>query len=235
MLVPRRSLTPELLDSPHVKMNDLRANLRDIRWLNRWVGGVAIALRCTDQVTAGMSSVRVLDVATGSADIPLALNRWAHHRGLDLEVVGLDISDEILAEARHTVGSCAIQLVKGDARRLPFDDRTFDVVLCSLALHHLDSIGACSALREMWRVARRAVIVIDLRRSYPAYAGTWMVTRAFARNRMTRHDGPLSVLRAYTPREVGALATAAGLEGWAVRRRWPYRQVLTARRTVGHV
>lgn len=121
-------------------------------------------------------------------------------------------------------------LIRGDARRLPFADGAFDAVSLCLALHHFDPDEAAVVLREMQRVARSAMVVIDLHRNVAAYAGVWLLTRTMARNRLTKHDGPLSVLRAYTVPEVRELARVAGIPGAHVRWHAPARLSLVARK-----
>jgi len=223
---PTRRDTPELLDEPHAVLADLPANLRDIRNLNRWFGGTSLALNTVLRLTSGWASVSVLDVATGSADIPLALWRALHRSGVEPSIVALDSSAEVLAEAVSQLDGAPVELKHGDAQLLPYPDNSFDIVLCCLALHHFSPEGAVSVLGEMWRVARRGMIVIDLRRSYLAYAGTWLATRTVARNRLTRHDGPLSVLRAYTPEELCGLARRAGIPNPTIKRHAFFRQSL---------
>lgn len=225
---PTRRDTPELLDQPQAVLADLPANLRDIRNLNRWFGGTSLALNTVLRLTAGCTSVSVLDVATGSADIPLALWHALHRSGLEPSMVALDSSPEVLAEAAAQLDGAPVELQQGDARALPYPDHSFDIVLCCLALHHFPPHEAVSVLGEMWRVARRGMIVIDLRRGYLAYAGTWLATHTVARNRLTRHDGPLSVLRAYTPEELSGLARRAGVANPTIERHIFFRQSLVA-------
>jgi hypothetical protein len=86
----------------------------------------------------------------------------------------------------------------------------------------------------MWRVTCGFVVVTDLTRSYPAYVGTWLATHTLATNVLTRHDGPLSVLRAYTPREMGDLARSAGIYPVAIARRPLFRQVLVGHKSSEH-
>jgi ubiquinone/menaquinone biosynthesis C-methylase UbiE len=117
-------------------------------------------------------------------------------------------------------------LARADVRTLPWSDGAFDVVSCCLALHHFTSVDAVRALREMWRVASSAIVVTDLTRSYAAYIGTWLATRTVASNVLTKHDGPLSVLRAYSPQEMGELAAAAGISPVTVQAYPLFRQVL---------
>lgn len=139
----------------------------------------------------------------------------------------MDLSPEVLMEAGADRDG-TVKLMQADARQLPFADEQFDVVSLFLALHHFDPTEAAQVLREMWRVASVGIVVTDLSRSVPAYLGVWLLTRTMARNRLTKHDGPLSVLRAYTVAEVRELARQAGLPVALVRRHGPARLSLVA-------
>ena len=233
---PARRDQLELLDDPARVSADLPANLADIRRLNRWFGGTPLVRRYVSSLLPADGTARILDVATGSADIPLSLHVWGRRRGLRLDIHALDLHDAVLAEARRVIGEAPIRLHRGDARALCFDDRSFDIVTCSLALHHFEPSEAVRVLEEMWRVARRAVLAVDLTRGYAGHLGAWLATRTIARNRLTRHDGPLSVLRSYTPAEMADLAGRAGIHDAVVRRHAFFRQALAARKdtTRGH-
>lgn len=226
--IPERSDRLELMDDPNPDRSDLAANLRDIRLMNRWLGGTAFALHHVRRLLAGHTQASLLDVATGSADIPLALRRWAARRGAMLEVTGLDASDAILREADKPAEAAGLHLVQGDARCLPWRDESYDVVMCCLAIHHFGPGDVETVLSEMWRTCRIGTVVIDLARSYEAYAATWLLTKAPIFNGMTQNDGPLSVLRAYTPEELGTLAQRSGLRHIRQRRHYPFRQALVA-------
>jgi ubiquinone/menaquinone biosynthesis C-methylase UbiE len=154
-----------------------------------------------------------LDVATGSADIPEAVLRLARQANVPVRIVGLDYSAPILRFAREQVGTLdAIRLVRGDAFDLPFADNSFDYVLCSLAFHHFGFERSVLALREMERVARRGWIVNDLRRARSAWVLIRVISTLFRMNRLTRHDGPASVLRAYSVREYRRMVEALGMK-----------------------
>ncbi len=170
---------------------------------------------------------RVLDVGSGAGDVPLALVRDGARRGVQVQVTCLDHSEQMLAIARRAAGADpALRFVRADGGALPFADGAFDVVTCTLALHHFDPDGARALLRELRRVARLSPVVCDLRRSPVAFAATWLWSRT-SRNRLTRHDAPLSVRRAYTPGEALALARDAGWRAPRVRREPFFRMTLT--------
>lgn len=210
---PTRRIGHEMLDSPQSVAADIPDNLREIRRLNAWFGAERPLKSHLTRLLGKRFSASVVDVATGSADLPLALFRWGVERKIRLNIVASDVSPIILREAELCVGRFPIQLVETDARSLPWRNQSFDIAICSLALHHFDGVDAVRVLREMWRVCRVAVIVVDLYRSYLAYVGTWLATHVLCRNQLTRADGPLSVLRAYQPHELKLLAGAAGLRG----------------------
>jgi len=157
--------------------------------------------------------VLILDVGTGTADIPEAIDEWLEGRGLRGHSVGVDLSDEVLIRARERLAgrTTAIKLAVADGTRLPFPDHTFAVAHCSLLLHHLDPDEAVLLLGELRRVSRRGVVVNDLCRGWISYLGSLVLCRLLSRNPLTRHDGPLSARRAYSVPEMASLAKRAGL------------------------
>ncbi len=222
----RRVVAHELMDDPAVNPAELAENFDDIEYANRVFGGIGPVASAMRRVRAE----RLLDVGCGSADVPRALLARARAQKRSLEVVALDASETVLAIARErSSGEPSLRFVRGDAARLPFDDGSFDVATCNLALHHFEPEAAVTVLAELRRVARVMPIVCDLERSRIAYAATRLFARFVARNRLTKHDAPLSVERAYTAREVEALARRAGWRRPLVRRTPFFRILLVDR------
>jgi SAM-dependent methyltransferase len=219
----RRVIARELMDERVDDVGELEANLRDIAFANARLGGSTPVVRAV----RALGARRVLDVGSGAGDVPLALVRDGARRGVQLHVTCLDRSEQMLAIARQAAaGDPALTFVHADGESLPFGDAAFDVVTCTLALHHFEPDAARALLREVRRVARVSPVVCDLRRSAAAFAATWLWSRT-SRNRLTRHDAPLSVRRAYTPREALALARDAGWHQPHVRSEPFFRMTLT--------
>lgn len=212
---PPRSDAVELLDEAVPELDELGENLRDIRRVNLLLGGTSTVLRHLPCLLSNCSKtypVTILDLATGSGDIPLAIARWAKERGLAVNIVASDSSEAILALAQVQVaGHPEITLARYDALAVPLPDKQFDIVLCSLALHHFAPDDAVRVLREMDRLARIGFIVNDLRRGRIGYVAAQVASRLTTRNRLTRNDAPLSVHRAYTPAELDDLLRRAGV------------------------
>ncbi|MBI3029968.1 MAG: methyltransferase domain-containing protein [Candidatus Rokubacteria bacterium] len=211
--LPRAENAVELLDAPP-STPDLEETLSDISRLNHWFGGARVTrLHLVRLLGAPRAErVTVLDVGSGGADIPIRLVRWARRRGISFRVIALDRERRILEVARRRAAAYPeISFVQADALHLPVRGGGVDAAISSLTLHHLEPDVAPGLLAEMGRVSRRGFVVNDLMRSRVAYGLVWLATRLFAWNRMSRHDGPLSVRRAYSAREIRSLAERAGV------------------------
>jgi ubiquinone/menaquinone biosynthesis C-methylase UbiE len=225
----QRSVLAEFMDDEATgTIADLRDNLRDLARINAWFGGTHSILR---EIEARPVMPRtILDVGCGGADVPLSILKHLAARGMWARCVALDRSARVLSCAAAAVrGSEAISTVQGDATALQFEDGRFDLVTCSLALHHLGPADAVQALREMARVGAH-VIVSDLRRSRAAWLAARALLPLITRNRFTLHDGPISVRRAYTPGEVRSMAERAGWTRIEVRAAFGARLLLTGGR-----
>jgi len=219
----------ELLDGP-VPVADLTASLDDLDRLNAWFGGYALTLARVRRAADGLPRDRtlvVVDVGGGRGDFARRLVRLARRDGRRVAVVVVDRDPATIALAR---AACAaypeISVVRADVTALPLREAAADVATASLTLHHLEPDGAVTALAEMASAARR-VIVNDLLRSRASLALVWLTTRLLAMHPMSRHDGPLSVRRAYTGDELSALAEKARIAPPRIRR-YPFLGRLVA-------
>jgi ubiquinone/menaquinone biosynthesis C-methylase UbiE len=225
----QRSTEQELLDGPVSDLAELSASFREVWGVNRYLGGMAV-LQHHLRPWLGRWQVSLLDVAAGPGDVSLALARWARRRGCSLQVTLLDNHPQVLALARERAGGLpACTVVAGDAARLPFADGAFDVAVCNLALHHFAPDAAAQVLQELDRVSRLGWVVADLERHPLAHAAARVLSAAAWQSPITRHDGPLSVRRAYRRSEVQALVRDAGLEA-TVHRHFPFRWAAVCRR-----
>src|SRR4051812_38787515 len=160
---PRYHNVPELLDSSEqFPQHDLETTLRDIRRANifglgTWVVKHHLA-RLLEDHARGVP-LRILDLATGSADIPQAICRWGEEEGYDVSFVATDISEPILRVAKRRIENVGladrVEFAVCDAGHLPFGDGSFDFVTCSLAFHHLDLAQAHVAMSNMARLATK--------------------------------------------------------------------------------
>ncbi|RPI10054.1 MAG: methyltransferase domain-containing protein [Acidobacteriales bacterium] len=219
----------ELLDQPNLDFRELCTSLRDVGRLNRWFGGAQAIVSEVARIVKqrGLTgTITVLDIGTGGADIPRRLIRWGARHGLSVRVVACDRHEQIVtAAAAFSAGSEAISILRADALALPLLPGHFDFVTCSLMLHHLADDDAVTLLERLRDAPRHALIVCDLVRSRRARAGVWLAAHLVCRSRVTRHDGPLSVLRSFTVDELRALSHRAGCAEMLWFRRRNFRVV----------
>jgi SAM-dependent methyltransferase len=198
-LTPPRRRGVEILDLPDVDPRVVTRSLADVARANALFGGISSAMKeIEDALEEVPRRATLLDVGTGLGDIPCRARSFAAEKGIDLTTVGLDSVIELARASRHAVTSA----VCGDALHLPFADRSVDIVMCSQVLHHFIAADAARLLREMDRVARVRVVVSDLRRSWIAAAGLWLVSFPLGFHAVSRHDGVVSVLRGFTREEL---------------------------------
>jgi SAM-dependent methyltransferase len=227
----KRSDELEHIDRGDYTPEEYEGCMVELRRVNRWLGD-ARALRRSVLTELGRDGARefsLLDVGAGTGELLREAARWAREHEVSARLIGLELNERAALGIREeSRGFEEITAVRGDALRLPFADDAFDYAICSLFAHHFRDEGAVAVVREMARVARRRVYVIDLHRHPVAYYFYTTAGRLFLHNRLVREDGALSILRGFVPRELRRLAERAGLTRVKVERRFPYRLVLSA-------
>jgi SAM-dependent methyltransferase len=198
-LAAGRVIASELLD--HASPEDARRCLQDLQRINRYFGGFGILRKLVGEFAGREDGFSMLDVGAGAGDTAAAL-RGSFPRGV---VVSLD------RQAVHIAQAPAPRLV-GDAFRLPFRPGSFDFVYCSLFLHHFTDDQVVALLADFRRVARRAVLAIDLERGPLAFRFLPATRWLFDWHRISVHDGQISVQAAFKRAELLDLARRAGLE-----------------------
>ncbi|MBM3983388.1 MAG: methyltransferase domain-containing protein [Planctomycetes bacterium] len=224
-----RARIPELMDDPALDPAAHRRALAGLARLNRFSNSAGVLWPPIRKLARELKrTVRVLDVATGSGDVPRALLRRANRAGVALEVAACDLSPTAIAEANRAPGPIRFFVHDALHAALPTG---FDVVTSSLFLHHLSEDEAIALLVNMENAAARLVLVNDLARSRFNFCAVWAACRLLSRSPVVRFDGPASVRSAFTAREGLALAERAGLHGATVRGRFPCRYLLSWERT----
>lgn len=215
-----------MMDLPGIPASLLEEDLKNLRAINRYLGACRGLLWCLERLIKPMENTRfsLLDVGTGSADMPLAIVRWAQRRGISSTVVGLEPHPITAAIARRqTRAFPEVSIVRGNGFAPPFPPRSFDFVFVSQVLHHFSEHEIVALLKIWSGLARRAVLVSDLIRHPLAYQGIRLLTRLFTRNEMTRTDAPLSVRRSFTLPEWKELFSRAGIGEFELFSFFPFR------------
>jgi ubiquinone/menaquinone biosynthesis C-methylase UbiE len=224
-----RQREEEWMDAPDVDPEQLARSLRFIQRINRLLGYTRLTLHYLKRFTRNRNATQpltILDVATGSGDIPRAIFAWADRRRIDVRITAVDVHAKTIRLARRETAN--LRAIQADARILPFADKSFDYVHCAMFLHHLSETDAIKVVQEMNRLARRGIILTDLLRSPRAYA--WITLFTLFANPMVVHDARVSVAQAFTEPEILAICRAAGLNEITYHRHFGHRFVIAGER-----
>lgn len=221
-----RRREPEIIDQLDLDEGRHVHALRGLARINRWSGSARLLWPAVRDLARRWSGVpaRLLDIATGGGDVPIQLWHKAHRAGLPLHIEGCDRSPTAIAHAMRAAAAqgADVSFFEWNALTGPLPEG-YDILTCSLFLHHLDEEEAVLLLTRMGAAARRLVLINDLRRSRSGLLLAYVATRVLTRSPVVHVDGPASVMAAFTPGEMRQLAERAGLHGGRVVRRWPFR------------
>jgi len=219
----KRSHQLERLDTGDYTPDEYRRWQKEMRFIHRIFGEMrALKRTLFRDLEQTEGAVSVLDVGAGSGELLRELTKWTSNRKIFCAGV------EINRQATLSIQSETISAVQSDALNLPFADKSFDFVFCSLFLHHLGDDAAVSLLKEMSRVARKRIYAIDLNRHPTAYYLYKALGRVLLQ-RFTLEDGALSILRSFNPEELLGLAKSAGLHNIKIEHSRVNRLILSGR------
>ncbi|PXA84858.1 methyltransferase type 12 [Nostoc sp. 3335mG] len=216
-----RATAEEQMDAADLPDADYAALLADLARVNGWTMAARPTIGFLDRVVR-RGRLRLLDVGFGHGDMLRRIARWAARRGIEADLVGIDLNPRSAPVAwAATDPSLPIRFRTGDYADLGGED--WDVVVSSLVAHHMSRAQLVAFLRFMEREARLGWFVNDLHRHGFAYRGFPLLARATGWHRIVREDGTLSIARAYRPAEWPPILAEAGIEGARVRRVFPFR------------
>lgn len=228
----KRSYDKEMMDLTGNSPELLADDLRNLRILNRYLCGSRSVLLALERALGRnpLKNISLLDVGTGSADIPAAIFAWAKRRNVAAKIVGVDaelITARIAANRTHQLAD--INIIQGDAGAPPFLPGSFDFVVASQFLHHFSEANIVDLLKQWAKLARRGIVISDLVRHPVAYHGIRLLTKLTTRNIMTLTDSPLSVRRAFTFKEWRELFHQADIGPVEMFSVFPFRMAAAVR------
>lgn len=224
MSLAHRHRQPELMDDPALDPVEHRRALAGLARINSLSGSAKVLWPALRKLARELNRpLRVLDIATGSGDVPLALRRFAEKERLPITFAGCDLSEVAIEVAKRTSGD--VRFFTHDLLNDPLPSG-FDAFTCSLFLHHLDEPDVVALLAKLRGANPRLILASDLLRSRFNLAAVWAVARLVSRSRVVHLDGPLSIRGAFTVPEMRAMAERAGLHGATVGAKFPCRMLL---------
>jgi len=225
-MILSRSYEQELMDDFSIEDQRIDRALQELAVINKWLGGHATSLKGVALISQNSdfkNSPTFLDVGSGGSDLVSALS----FEFPQAQITALDINKRACEYARQLFPH--LQVVHGSVFQLPFPDKSFDIVHVSLFLHHFTEEELHRIIPALLALARHGVIINDLRRSVFAFVGISILTRLFSRSEMVRNDGPLSVRRGFSRKEISRICALVPETNITIQRRWAFRWLVVIR------
>jgi 2-polyprenyl-3-methyl-5-hydroxy-6-metoxy-1,4-benzoquinol methylase len=225
-----RATTTELVDDLSIDDPALRKNLRELEALNRWLGGRTTLLCALNKVFCKYSAsfkdktITVVDVGCGGGDLIRTVHAWAKAKKFSVKLIGIDANPFMIRYAETQIQTdSTTKFVTLNVFSDAFKAMRFDVACLNLFCHHLDDPQLVAMLQQLHKQASAAVIINDLHRHWLAYVSIEWMARLFGFTHLARHDGPLSVLRAFRKTELVRLLKMAKIDSYEIHWHWAFR------------
>lgn len=223
-----RSYRQELLDRHDIPSADIRRNMQELNGINTWLGGHAITLRGVKAIAQHNNNLVICEIGCGGGDNLAAIARWCRRRGITAQFIGIDHNPFCIEVAKERLHNAHARFFTADYRQVALEEPP-DIIFSSLFCHHFTEAALVSQLQWMQQ-ARLGFFINDLHRHPFAYYAIRLLTAAFSRSYLVKHDAPLSVLRGFTRKEWQMLLHKAGIGNFSVTWQWAFRWLVIWKR-----
>ncbi len=225
----QRSPQKELLDSDNIPFADIQRNMKELAFINTYLGGHAITIdgvkRLVDK-NQGESPLVICEIGCGGGDNIRAIARWCKRKKIKAAFIGIDINPECIEVARQNVSALSCSLIASDYSLAIFKDMQPDIIFSSLFCHHFSNEELTRMLGWMHTNARKGFFINDLHRHWLAYYSIKGLTQLFSSSYLVKNDAPLSVRRGFLKQEWEQLLNSAGLQNFLVKWKWAFRHLV---------
>lgn len=234
----RRSYQKELLDRNDIPFADIEQNMKELNFINTWLGGHAITLAGVQDLLQAHPDAEkewtVCEIGCGGGDNLKAIYRWCSRKGIRARFIGIDINRQCIEVAGRQLAGIPCSLIASDYRTVRFAAAKPDILFSSLFCHHFGDEALISMLQWMQVNARTGFFINDLQRHPLAYYSIRWLTRLFSSSYLVKNDAPLSVKRGFIRPEWEALLRNSGLQTYSVKWKWAFRYLVTVTTGAAH-
>ncbi len=230
-----RSNKKELLDNFSLSGPDLKKNLQNLKLANKFLGGNILISKCLEQLIIENPQLTrqhldIVDIGCGGGDIIRTLSLWARKKFLPWKFIGVDANPVSIEYAAEFSGHFEdIQYLTLNVFDEEFQCLKFDIILLCTICHHFSDIEMVKLLRQLSQQAKVGIIISDLHRHWVSFYAIKLLTQIFPCSYLEKHDGPLSVLKAFKRSELTNIMNQAGISGYQIKWRWPFRYQILIR------
>ena len=222
-----RSYQKELLDGDFIPFADIKQNMKELDFINKWLGGHAITVAAFRKLAENRKQVSVCEIGCGGGDNLAAINRWCKKKEIKLTVTGIDIKEECIEFAKNRENDLVdANWITSDYRKVVFETKP-DIIFSSLFCHHFNEDQLVYQLQWMKENSLIGFFINDLQRNIIAYYSIKFLTGTFSKSYLVKNDAPLSVARGFTKNELFEICRQANIRNVKVSWKWAFRYLVT--------
>ncbi|MFL5744016.1 MAG: methyltransferase domain-containing protein [Niastella sp.] len=222
-----RSYQSELLDRPDIPFEDIKRNMRELNFINTWLGGHAITINGVAALMRTREPITICEIGCGGGDNLVAIKKWCDKRSIPVAFIGIDINPHCIEVAAKRLLS-NIQLISSDYKDVELETPP-DIIFSSLFCHHFSDREMVKQLQWMKTNARIGFFINDLHRHKAAYYSIKILTNLFSKSYLVKHDAPLSVARGFTKDEWIQFFSIAGISDFSIEWKWAFRWLIVSK------
>ena len=226
-----RSNEKELLDRDDIPFEDIKQNMKELDFINTWLGGHAITIKGIESLVK-LSAFQLSDKLTicemgcGGGDNLRAIGKWCKERDISVILIGIDMNPNCIAYARSRTDNFDIDFISDDYRNVYFETKP-DVIFSSLFCHHFTNEELEQQFAWMKQNTKLGFFVNDLQRHPLAYYAIKWLTKLFSKSYLVKNDAPLSVLRGFSKNELHSILQQSNIQSFSLKWKWAFRWLLT--------
>jgi 2-polyprenyl-3-methyl-5-hydroxy-6-metoxy-1,4-benzoquinol methylase len=225
-MLEKRSYKKELLDGDSIPFADIQQNMKELNFINTWLGGHTITINAFQRFLNNRKTISICEIGCGGGDNLLAIYRWCTKRGVTVTITGIDIKAECIAFAKSRKRfPTSATWITSDYQRVQFNEKP-DIIFSSLFCHHFTNEELVFQLKWMKQNSAAGFFINDLQRNTLAYFLIKGLTHVFSRSYLVKNDAPLSVARGFSKHELKFICAEAGIAGASISWKWAFRYVL---------
>jgi len=226
MTFSRRSYQKELLDADSIPFADIRQNMKELDFINTYLGGHAITIAAFKDLCKGKNKICVCEIGCGGGDNLVAVKNWCYKNKIELTITGIDIKEECIDYARTRKTASGAKWITNDYKKVSFIEKP-DIIFSSLFCHHFTEEELVFQVKWMKQNSKVGFFINDLHRNFMAYYSIKFLTALFSNSYLVKNDAPLSVARGFNKSELENLCKEAGASQAKISWKWAFRFVVT--------
>lgn len=224
-----RSYQPELLDGSEISFEDIKRNMQELEFINRWLGGHAITIAGLQQLLTAKDVhtkpvIHICEIGSGGGDNLKAIEKWCKKNTIAAKFTGIDVNPNCVAFAKKQFADA--DFICSDYRNVIFNDKP-DIIFSSLFCHHFTSDELIMQLQWMLEQSAAGFFINDLHRHFLAYHSIKLLTSVFSSSYLVKNDAPLSVQRGFVKSEWDTILQAADITSKNIKWKWAFRWLIT--------